>query len=165
MSKAPVCRVQAAEDEVESDIESVAPGFLEGGNRAGRIRGRILTLAHREATLGISGVDGPENPVRLLISRITRECGLGIRDRLEGIVLPGVQPGELGAKFGRPRVEGDRSLVGLDRLVDAPDTLEVPGQQELITGAVALGGGLAGLRRTRGSDCRHEQRPEQNQEH
>jgi hypothetical protein len=151
-------QVQAAEDEVESDVESVAPGFLEGGNRTGRIRGRILALAHREATLGIGGVDGPENSVCLLIGRVARECRLSIRNRFEGIVLSGVEPGELGTEFGRPRVEGDRSLVGLDRLLDAPDTLEVPGEQELIAGVVALGGRLGRRRRAHGSDCRQERR-------
>ena len=59
----------------------------------------------------------PEDPVRFAIGGIDRERGLSFAQRFGRLVLPRVQPGELGVDLGGFRNERERLLVGRDRLV------------------------------------------------
>ncbi len=59
----------------------------------------------------------PEDPVRFAVGGIDRERGLSFAQRFGRLVLPRVQPGELGVDLGGFRDERERLLVGRDRLV------------------------------------------------
>ena len=58
-----------------------------------------------------------EDPVRFAVGRIDRERGLAFAQRFRRLVLPRVQPGQLGVDLGGLRNERERLLIGRDRLV------------------------------------------------
>ena len=116
-------------------------------------------------SLGVGGVDGAENPVGLLVGRVAREGSLRVSDGVDGIVLTRVKPGQLGSQFGRPRIEGNGSLVRLDGFLDPARALEMPREQKVVARVALVGAGLSELTRPRRSDREVEKRQKQKRPH
>ena len=144
--------IEPGEREVEPDVEAIATSLLERGNRASGIGRRIVALAERQPALGVRGVDRPENPVRLLVGGVPREGCLRVRDRVERVVLARIEARQLGAQFRRPGIEGNRTLMGLDSLLDPALALEMAREEEVVARIALLGTRLRTLARRCGSE-------------
>ena len=149
--------IEARERQIDRQLAgAVAAGDLERGHGPLRVRRRVVARACPLALLGQRGQDRAENAVGFLVLRIDGQRVFGGGDRFRRLVLPRVEPGELGPRLGALRIEGDRLAQRGNRLVDLAATLEVAAEQEVV-GRVLGGLRRRGLRKERKAESERQQ--------